>query len=71
MTYKVTYAIDSLDPNPTVETFAEEWEALDYAAEEMQARIDHIVAHSPYSLSEDDLRDIEEIERDLLRIESI
>ena len=67
--WKVTYAIDSLDPQPDVIKFEEQWEALEFASEEMQRRVDFQVQHSPYSLSEQDVREIEEHETQLIRIE--
>ena len=67
--WKVTYAIDSLDPKPDVIKFEEQWEALEFASEEMQRRVDFQVQHSPYSLSEQDVREIEEHETQLIRIE--
>ena len=67
--WKVTYAIDSLDPQPDVIKFEEQWEALEFASEEMQRRVDFQVQHSPYSLSEQDVREIEEHETQLIRID--
>jgi hypothetical protein len=46
--WKVTYAVDSLDPNPTVKTFDEEYEAIDWLGDEMSRRVDHVVQHSLY-----------------------
>ena len=70
MPWTVTYAWDSMDPNPTVVTFEDEWEAIEWATEEMSRRIDYIVQHSQYSLNEEDVREIEESESALLRIQS-
>ena len=67
--WKVTYAIDSLDPKPDVIKFKEEWEALEFASEEVQRRVDFQVQHSAYSLSEQEVREIEEHETQLVRIE--
>ena len=69
MTITVTYAIDSLDPNPTVELFDTMSEAQDWIADEMQRRIDWTVSHSPYPIREDELEDMREIEFSLVRIE--
>jgi len=69
--WKVTYAIDGLDPNPVVETFKEEYEAIDWLNEETKRRVDHIVEHSPYSVSEEDLTGLFEQEFSLSRIERI
>jgi hypothetical protein len=38
MAYRVTYSVDSLDPNPVVKTFEEEWEALDWVYDEVENR---------------------------------
>jgi len=69
--WKVTYAIDSLDPNPVVEMFEEEYEAIDWLNDETKRRVDHIVEHSPYSVSEEDLTGLFEQEFSLSRIERI
>jgi len=69
MAYKVTYAIDSLDTNPTTVTFAEEWEAIDWLENEISRRIDYVVQHSAYSISETELEGIREVETSLARIE--
>ena len=71
MTYKVTYAIDSLDPNPMIETFESEWEALEFVSDEMQRRVEHVVAHSSQALSEADVLAIEENESTLVHIERV
>lgn len=71
MRYKVTYAIDSLDPNPVVEIFDAEWEALDWLHDEVSRRVEYLVQHSPYAVSEEDYADIEETEYSLTRIEKL
>ena len=71
MNYKVTYAIDSLDPNPTIKTFDEEYEALEWLENEVQERIDYTVQHSPFSISEEEYQEIEENEYTLVRIEKL
>lgn len=71
MPYRVTYAIDSLDPNPIVKDFEDEWDASEWLFEEIQSRIDYQVQHSPYSLSEDEVDSLHEIETSLARIERI
>lgn len=71
MTYKVTYAIDSLDPNPTIEVFDSEYEAIDFLREEVERRIDHIISHSQYSIGESEYYSIAESEYSLARIERI
>ena len=69
--WKVTYAIDSLDSQPDVIHFEEQWEALEFASEEMQRRVEFQVQHSTYALSEEDVRAIEEHETQLMRIDSV
>ena len=69
--WKVTYAVDSLDPNPTVKTFDEEHEAIDWLGDEISRRVDHVVQHSPYSISESELVGIQETEASLARIDRV
>ena len=71
MNYKVTYARDSLDTNPVIKTFEHEYEAEEWLANEVQQRIDYTVQHSPYTISEEEYRDIEEYEYSLVRIEKV
>ena len=71
MNYKVTYAIDSLDKNPVIKTFDEEYEALEWLENEVQERIDYTVQHSPFTISEKEYQEIEENEYTLVRIEKI
>ena len=71
MNYKVTYAIDTLDPNPIVRTFEHEYEAEEWLHNEVQERMDYTVQHSPYTISEEEYQEIEEYEYSLVRIEKI
>ena len=71
MNYKVTYAIDSLDTNPTVKTFETEYEAEEWLFDEVQERISWTVEHSPFSISEEEYKEIEENEYSLVRIEKV
>ena len=71
MNYKVTYAIDSLDKNPVIKTFDEEYEALEWLENEVQERMDYTVQHSPFTISEKEYQEIEENEYTLVRIEKI
>jgi hypothetical protein len=68
-TYKVTYAIDSLDPNPTIKTFDEWNEMQDWINEEVSQRVQWTVDHSPYLISENELVALEEQEHSLINIE--
>ena len=71
MSYRVTYAIDSLDPQPKVKTFAFEYEAIDWLNDERARRVDFTIMHSPYMVSETDRLAIEETEAALSRIERV
>ena len=71
MNYKVTYAIDSLDSNPTIKTFETEYEALEFMSDEIQRRIEYVVEHNPFSISEKEYKEIEENEHTLVRIEKL
>ena len=71
MKYKVTYKIDSLDTNPSVEMFNDENEMFDYIHQEVERRINWSVEHSPYSLSNKDIKDLEAIEYSLVRIDEL
>ena len=71
MNYKVTYAIDSLDTKPVIKTFEHEYEAEEWLHNEVQERIDYTVQHSPYTISEEEYREIEENEYTLVRIEKL
>lgn len=63
----VTYAIDSLDPNPSVEIFDTISEAQDWIADEMQRRLDWVVSNSPYPITDDELEEMRETEYSLIR----
>ena len=69
--HRVTYAIDSLDPNPVVVEFDSEWKALQWVGEEIERRVSFIVEHSPYSVDESELESIRETETALCRIEKV
>ncbi len=66
--WAVKYAIDSLDPSPLIMSFETEQEAQDWASREVSQRVQHTVDHSPYRVSEDDLKHLEETEWSLVRI---
>jgi len=69
--YKVTYAIDSMDNNPTIKHFDCFSEAEDWIAEEVESRVSFQVAHSPYRVTEDDLDNLYTAEYQLIKIEEI
>jgi hypothetical protein len=69
--YKVTYAIDSLDNNPTVKIFDEWYEMQNWISEEVNNRVQWTVEHSPYSISENELQGIEQEEYSLITIQEV
>ena len=71
MKYKVTYRIDSLDTNPDIEYFDDQQEMFDYISEEVGRRVECAVSHSPYSLSDKDVKDLEVTEYSLVRIDEL
>lgn len=66
--YLVTVAVDSMDPSPDIIAFDSCYEAQDFIAETIQARVDYTVAHSPYTVSQSDLEGYEEQESELVTI---
>jgi len=66
--YKVIYSADYLDSKPSVCYFDFWHELEDYLFEEVQRRVDWTVQHSPYQVSEEDLKSFEEIEWTLIQI---
>jgi hypothetical protein len=60
-----------LDPNPTVKLFDTEGEAVDWVHEEVKQRVQHIVDHSQYEITEEDLLGIEETEYSLVQIKEV
>jgi len=69
--YKVTYKIDHLDNNPSVDYFDCFYEMQEFVHSEKARRIDFAVSHSPYLLTENDLSDLNATENDLITIEEI
>jgi hypothetical protein len=70
-TYKVTYAIDSLDPSPTIKKFDDFDEMQDWISNAVNYRIRWSVNHSPYPISKTELKAIEEQEYSLINIEEL
>lgn len=64
----VTYAIDYLDTNPTTMSFDSLNEAHDWIHDEVSRRVQWAVDHSPYTLSEADIQDLEATEYTLITI---
>ena len=71
MRYKVTQAVDYLDPNPVITFFEEEWEAIDFAWDCINDAVQWRVDHTPYAISEKELNEIHEQERELVRLEEV
>tara|TARA_R100000353_G_scaffold156837_1_gene115839 strand:+ start:269 stop:490 length:222 start_codon:yes stop_codon:yes gene_type:complete len=69
--YKVTYKIDYLDNKPSVDYFDCFYEMQEFVSSEKARRIQFTVDHSPNLLTENDLRDLNAIENDLITIEEI
>ena len=68
MTITVSYSIDIMDANPTKMTFDNIDEAHDWIHDEVSRRVEHVVSHSAYTLSETDIQDIEANEYALVSI---
>lgn len=64
----VTVASDSLDPFPERIAFPSEWEAAEWVADEVQRRIEHLVQHSSYPVTDEELQHWEEEELQLILI---
>jgi len=70
-TYQVTYPCDSLDFNPTVKTFDLFDEMQDWITEEVGARVQFFVDHSPFPISDKERQDQEQLEYSLIQIKEI
>ena len=70
---KVTYYLNTglawVDPNPTIKYFEFFEDMEDWINEEVQRRVDFTVQHSPYTISEEELEEIEQQERCHIKIE--
>ena len=71
MKYKVTYAIDYLDSNPTTKIFDFYYEMEEWISEEVNNRVQWSIDHSQFSISEEELKGIEEEEYSLITIQEI
>ena len=71
MNYKVTYASFPLDEKPVIKTFDEHYDMEEWIHDEVQRRIEFQTQHSPYTISEEEYREIEENEYLLVRIEKL
>tara|TARA_R110000822_G_scaffold229636_1_gene361808 strand:+ start:240 stop:464 length:225 start_codon:yes stop_codon:yes gene_type:complete len=68
-TYKLTLASDSLDTNLEEIFFDDFYELQDYYFKEIERRVQFTVSHSPYSLTDQDIKDLEEQEQQLITFE--
>ena len=71
MRYKVTIHADTLDPNPSVQSFDTFDEADDFVHAFIDNAVQWRVDHSPYSISEKELSDMREEELSLVRVEQL
>jgi len=71
MKYKVTYAIDHLDPNPTIKVFDFHHEMEDWINDEVSRRVQFSVDHSPHSINDFELQGLEQDEFSLITIEEV
>jgi len=69
--YLVTSSIDYLDTKPIEALFDYFYEAQDYMQNIVQRRTQWAVEHSQYFVDEQDLKDIEETEWSLIKLEEV
>ena len=69
--YQVTYACDYMDTNPTVKVFDLFEDMSDWIEETVADRMDWIVQHSPWTISNDEWYEQEEIEYSLIKVKEI
>ena len=70
-TYQVTYACDSLDPNPVRKTFTEWYEMQDWITQEVERRVQFFVDHSPFMVTDQERLDQEQSEYTLINIKEV
>ena len=51
MRYRVTIAVDSLDPNPEVTEFEDFYEAEDFIHDSVDQSVQSLMSQSPYIIS--------------------
>tara|TARA_R100000963_G_C4587643_1_gene66089 strand:- start:405 stop:635 length:231 start_codon:yes stop_codon:yes gene_type:complete len=69
--YQVTIKVDNRDKNPLVELFNSEWEASEFCSMEFTRRMDYMVQHCPYYITENDYTVMEDHEWKLYNIERV
>ena len=70
-TYQVTYACDYMDTNPTVKVFDLFEDMSDWIEETVADRMDWIVQHSPWTISNDEWYELQENEYSLIKVKEI
>ena len=70
-TYVVKQFAHVLDTNPTLSEPLSESEAVDLAGEWIDESVSWVVQHTPYSIAENELEEIREIESTLVKIEEV
>jgi len=71
MKYRVTIAVDSLDPNPEVTEFEDFYEAEDFIHDSVNQSVQWLMSHSPYIIEEEEYEELLEQEMALTRLEEI
>jgi hypothetical protein len=71
MKYRVTIAVDSLDPNPEVIEFEDFYEAEDYIHDSVNRSVQWHIDHSPYIIEEEEYNELLEQEMSLTRLDVI
>jgi len=71
MKYRVTIAVDSLDPNPEVTEFEDFYEAEDYIHDSVNQSVQSLMSQSPYIISEKEYEQLLEQEMALTRLDVI
>ena len=70
-TYQVTYACDSLDPNPVTKTFDLFDEMSDWIEEEVERKVQFFVDDSQWSITNDEYWEQRELEYSLVQVKEI
>lgn len=71
MKYRVTIAVDSLDPNPEVTEFEDFYEAEDFIHDSVNQSVQWLMSHSPYIIEEEEYEELLEQEMALTRLDVI
>ncbi len=71
MKYRVTIAVDSLDPNPEVTEFEDFYEAEDFIHDSVNQSVQWLMSHTPYIIEEEEYEELLEQEMALTRLEEI